>query len=102
MAIFARNPGQRDPDDIIYFNTKLGVILYNSAIAPVEIKFDGDSKNISLFQNQFRRKGFKAGWDASKGDIPNIPDDAEKKNAIFSLSTVASPKRISLTRLTSI
>ena len=58
------------------------MILYNSAIAPVEIKFDRDSKNISLFQNQFRRKVFKVGWDASKGDILNIPDDAKKRNIL--------------------
>ena len=83
MATFARNPGQKDPDDIIDFNTKLGVSLYNSAIVPVEIKFDGDSKNISLFQNQLLRKGFKAGWGAGNGDILNIPDDAGKKRNIL-------------------
>ena len=83
MATFARNPGQNDPDDIIDFNTKFGVSLYNSAIAPVEIKFDGDSKNIFLFQNQFRRKGFKAGWNAGKWDILNVLDDAGKKRNIL-------------------
>ena len=83
MATFARNPGQKDPDNIIDFNTKLGVSLYNSAITPVEIKFDGDSKNISLFQNQLLRKGFKAGWGAGTGDILNIPDDDGNKRNIL-------------------
>ena len=83
MVTFARNLGQKDPDDIIDFNTNLGVSLYNSAIAPVENQSNRDFKNISLFQNQFRRKGFKAGWNAGKGDILNIPDDAGKKRNIL-------------------
>ena len=79
---FARNLGQKDPDDIIDFNTNLGVSLYNSVIAPVEMQSNGDFKNI-LFQNQLRRKGFKAGWNVGKGDILNIPDDAGKKRNIL-------------------
>ena len=83
MATFAQNPGQRDSDDIIDVNTKLDGNLYSSAIAPFEIKFDGDSKNISLFQNHLQRKSFKARWNAGKGDILNIPDDARKKRNIL-------------------
>ena len=45
---FALTPGQLKADDIVDINSKLERDLYNRAIEPLKIPFDGNSKNIKL------------------------------------------------------
>ena len=48
--------------------------MYNKAIEPVKIPFDGNSKNINLFQSQLSRKAAIAGWDVDTGNLLTIAD----------------------------
>ena len=57
--------------------------MYNKAIEPVKIPFDGNSKNINLFQSQLSRKATIAGWDVGTGDILTIADTKrDQKNLL--------------------
>ena len=48
-VIFALSPGTLNADDIIDLSFKQGRDLYNKAVTPLTIHFDGDSKNVNLF-----------------------------------------------------
>ena len=71
---FALTPGLLHTDDIIDLNSKLGRDIYTRATASLKTFFDGDSKNINLFQNQLKRKTENAGWGTGTGDIIHIRD----------------------------
>ena len=71
---FALTPGLLHADDIIDLNSKLGRDIYTRATAPLKTFFDGDSKNINLFQNQLKRKTENAGWGTGTGNIIHIKD----------------------------
>ena len=47
-VIFALSPGTLNADVIIDISSKQGRDLYNNAVAPLIIHFDGDSKNVSF------------------------------------------------------
>ena len=80
---FALTPGQLQADDIVDLNSKLGRDLYNRAIEPLKMPFDGNSKNINLLQNQLQRRAAKAGWDTGLGNIMTVQNDkGEDKNII--------------------
>ena len=71
---FALTPGQIEAGKIVDMNSKQGRELYHKAIQPLKVPFDGDSKNINMFQSQLLRKVEIYGWDASTGNILSIPD----------------------------
>ena len=75
-TVFALTPGQLNPNDILDLSDKLGRDTYNKAIQPLDIKFDGDSKNINLFQTQLSRRAENSGWNKGSGDIINISDSS--------------------------
>ena len=83
VPTFALTPGQLQADDIVDLNSKLGRDLYNRAIEPLKMPFDGNSKNINLLQNQLQRRAAKAGWDTGLGNIMTVQNDkGEDKNII--------------------
>ena len=49
--------------------------MYNKAIQPLKVPFDGDSKNINIFQSQLQRRIEKCGWDINSGDIVLIKNN---------------------------
>ena len=59
-------------------NSKLGRELYHKVIQPLKVPFDGDSKNINIFQSQLLRKVEIYGWDTSTRNILIIPDTENK------------------------
>ena len=58
--------------------------MYNKAIQPLKVPFDGDSKNINMFQSQLQRRIEMCGWDKDSGDIILIKDN---KNDLRNLIT---------------
>ena len=79
----ALTPGSLNVDQVLDLNSKIGINVYNKAIEPVKIPFDGNSKNINLFQSQLSRKAAIAGWDVGTGDILTIADaQGDQKNLL--------------------
>ena len=72
--VFALTPGMLDADTPLDMSTKAARELYKIAIQPLRIPFDGDSKNINMFQSQLERRIVVCGWHSGRGDIINIPD----------------------------
>ena len=82
-VIFALSPGTLNADDIIDLSSKQGRDLYNKAVMPLTIHFDGDSKNVNLFLSQLARRAESSGWQTGTGDIITIPDrSANNKNML--------------------
>ena len=80
---FALTPGQIKAGKIVDMNSKQGRELYHKAIQPLKVPFDGDSKNINMFQSQQLRKVEIYGWDASTGNILTVPNtESNPKNFI--------------------
>ena len=81
---FVLSPGQIEADKIVDMNSKLGRELYHKAIQPLKVPFDGNCKDITMFQSQLLRKVEIYGWDASTGNILTFPDTENKpKNSII-------------------
>ena len=83
-SLFALTPGQLNTGTIIQMDTKAGREMYNKAIQPLKVPFDGDSKNINMFQTQLQRRIEMCGWDKDSGDIILIKDN---KNDLRNLIT---------------
>ena len=82
-VIFALSPGTLNADDIIDLSSKQGRDLYNKAVMPLTIHFDGDSKNVNLFLSQLARRAESSGWQTGTGDTITIPDRfANNKNML--------------------
>ena len=45
---YSLTPGHLKPDDPLDLNDKLGRDIYNRAVEPLKVPFDGSSKNIHL------------------------------------------------------
>ena len=89
-APFALTPGQIEADKILDMKSKLGREIYHKSIQPLKVHFDGDSKNINMFQSQLLRKLEIFGWDASTGNILTIPDtESNPKNFITEYGCLA-------------
>jgi len=72
--VFALTPGMLDADTPLDMSTKAAREFYKIAIQPLRIPFDGDSKNINMFQSQLERRIVVCGWHTGGGNIINIPD----------------------------
>ena len=73
-APLSLTPGQLSPDTIIDFSTKTGKLLYDKAISPFKIIFDGSISNIAIFQDDLNQKVIDYGWNTGAGNIINIAD----------------------------
>ena len=80
---YALTPGHFKADDPVDLSDKLGREIYNRAVEPLKVPFDGTSKNIHLLQSQLKIRAKKSGWDKGTGDIINITTVGGKKNVIF-------------------
>ena len=49
--LFALTTGTLNVGQVLDFNSKIGINVYNKAIEPVKIPFDGNSKKINIFQS---------------------------------------------------
>ena len=78
-SVFVLIPGMLDKDTPLDINTKAAREFYKIAIQPLRIPFDGDSKNINMFQSQPERRIVVCGWHSGERNIINIPD-AKKIN----------------------
>ena len=74
-TIFTLTPGQISPNAILNFLSKQDKSLYEKAILPFTIIFDGAIKNVAIFQDNLNQRAQDFGWNQGGGDIINIPDD---------------------------
>ena len=73
-----------NPYDSIDLDDKLGRDIYNRAVDPLKVPFDGSSKNIHPFQSQLRVLDKKSGWDKGTGNIIDVTDgNGNKKNVLY-------------------
>ena len=73
-----------NPYDSIDLDDKLGRDIYNRAVEPLKVPFDGSSKNIHPFQSQLRVLDKKSGWDKGTGNIIDVTDgNGNKKNVLY-------------------
>ena len=81
---YALTLGHLNLDDPIDLNDKLGRDIYNRAVEPLKVPFDGSSKNIHLLQSQLRVRAKKSGWDKGTGNILHVIDvNGNKKNILY-------------------
>ena len=81
--VFALTPGMLDTDTPLDMSTKAEREFYKIAIQPLRILFDGDSKNINMFQSQLERRILVCGLHSGTGNIINSPDSKNiSKNLI--------------------
>ena len=76
---YALTPGHFKPNDPVDLSDKLGREIYNRAVEPLKVPFDGTSKNI----RQLKIRATKTGWDKGTGDIINITTVGGKKNVLL-------------------
>ena len=74
VPVFVLTPGMLDTDTPLDMSTKAAREFYKIAIQPLRILFDGDSKNINMFQSQLERRILVCGLHSGTGNIINIPD----------------------------
>ena len=83
-STYALTPGHLKPDDPLDLNDKLGRDIYNRAVEPLKVPFDGSSKNIHLLQSQLRVRAKKSGWDKGTGNIIDVTDvNGNNKNVLY-------------------
>ena len=81
---YALTPEHLNPDDPIDLNDKLDRDIYNRAVEPLKVPFDGSSKNIHLIQSQLRVRAKKSGWDKGIGNILDVTNaKGDKKNVLY-------------------
>ena len=64
---FSLTPGRNE--DVPDLTNKIGISAFRTGIASLQISFDGNSKDISLFQSQLNRRANTSGWNFKAGDI---------------------------------
>ena len=65
--VFALTPGILDTDRPLDMSTKAEREFYKIAIQPLRILFDGDSKNINMFQSQLEKEFWNVDGTSEQG-----------------------------------
>ena len=81
--IYARNPGQLNPDEFIDFKTASGRKTYQAMVAPLNSTFDHTSGEIITVTAQLSRRAKESGWTKGKGQITNIPNAKGEQCDLF-------------------
>jgi len=78
---FSLTPGRNG--DVLDLTNKIGISAFRTGIVSLQMSFDENSKDISLFQSQLNRRANTSGWNFKAGDILNTPDaKGVKRNLI--------------------
>ena len=82
-ARYTLTPVHLNQDDPIDLNDELCRDLYSITVEPLNVPFDGLSKNIQLLQSQVRLRVKKSGWDKGTGNILDVNNaKGSTKNAL--------------------
>ena len=80
---FALTPAQANAGNVLDYASQADVKIYNKASSELPHKFDCNSKNVSMFCEKLKDRAQESGWEATGGDIMNIPDsEGVNRNSI--------------------
>jgi len=79
---FCLTPGQMSPDKILDYSSKTDITIYDKAITPFKLTFDGAISNIKIFIDDIMQRANDTGWDTGQGDIIHVPVDGKLINIV--------------------
>lgn len=81
--VYARNPGQLNPDSFIDYSTSTGMKMYKAATAPLKDKFDHTNGKVIDLSTSLRQRSDESGWGSGDGAIDIIQDTSGNKRKLF-------------------
>ena len=63
VPIFCLTPGQISPGLILNYSNKTNITIYEKAITPFKLTFDGTISNIKIFMDDIMQRVNDTGWD---------------------------------------
>ena len=75
IPTFCLTPEQISPDLILKYSNKTDITIYEKAITPFKLTFDGSLSSIKIFMDNIMQRANDTGWDKVQGDIIHFPVD---------------------------
>ena len=82
VSKFSLTPGKMSPDLILNYSTKTDIIIYEKAMTPFKLTFDGAISNIKIFVDDIMQRENDTGWYKGQGDIIHVPVDGTPMNVV--------------------
>ena len=87
---FFLTPGHISPDLILNYANKTAITIYETAITPFKLTFDGAISKIKIFMDEIIQRANDNEWNKDHGDIIHVPVDGKPMNVITHYGCVST------------